>query len=516
MREASIHSQRTELSNYADASPVTEEKSRDVSIVIKDEDARLRELGYEQRMRRSMSKVAMVGLAFSVLSSWGEIGSSLTSGINAGGPVVLVWGWCGVSAFSLCVAVALAEICSAMPTAGGQYYWVAALLPGRFGRIFSYATAWAQIVGTVGLGAAAAANVAETVFGLVELNGQETHPWMTVILCWVSIVLAAAFNIWGRRWYNALGIVSLVWGIGGLLITVVVILAFAESFQPASFVFTDFINNTGYEGGHGVVASIGLTNLAYVMVGYDQPAHMTEEMVAAQHDAPQAIVLSVALGFITGLIYILPLMFCIVDLDAVLDADSPILPIYLQATRSMAGTAVLAVILLATQLFALTSFIGETSRSIMAFGRDGGLLYSSWFATVSPTLEVPVNGIVTTAILQGCVMAVYFGSSTAFLTILAIGTVGMYASYAAPILARSLSRQYKAGPYQWPLVISLGSNLLGLAYLLSAIGFFFVPTRYPVTADNMNYTCIAAGVTLLLALVSWFTTGSRHFRSALF
>ncbi len=40
-----------------------------------------------------------------------------------GGPVVVVFGWLAVGAFSLCVASCLAELLSAFPTAGGLYYW---------------------------------------------------------------------------------------------------------------------------------------------------------------------------------------------------------------------------------------------------------------------------------------------------------------------------------------------------------------------------------------------------------
>lgn len=39
----------------------------------------------------------------------------------AGGPASAVWGWLIVGAFSMCVCSAMAEICSAYPTAGGLY-----------------------------------------------------------------------------------------------------------------------------------------------------------------------------------------------------------------------------------------------------------------------------------------------------------------------------------------------------------------------------------------------------------
>lgn len=37
---------------------------------------------------------------------------------------VMIWGWVGISLFSLAVAYSLAEMCSEYPVAGGQYSWV--------------------------------------------------------------------------------------------------------------------------------------------------------------------------------------------------------------------------------------------------------------------------------------------------------------------------------------------------------------------------------------------------------
>lgn len=42
-----------------------------------------------------------------------------------GGPMAAVWGWVAVSLTNILMAVALAELVSAYPVAGGSYVWCA-------------------------------------------------------------------------------------------------------------------------------------------------------------------------------------------------------------------------------------------------------------------------------------------------------------------------------------------------------------------------------------------------------
>lgn len=79
--------------------------------------------------------------------SWSALGGVLVTGVNAGGPPVMIWGWIGISCVSLCVAYSMAELCSEYPVAGGQYSWVYILAPKSVRRQFSYLTGWFMIIG---------------------------------------------------------------------------------------------------------------------------------------------------------------------------------------------------------------------------------------------------------------------------------------------------------------------------------------------------------------------------------
>jgi len=53
--------------------------------------------------------------------SWSALGGVLVTGVNAGGPPVMIWGWLGICCVALCVAYSMAEMCSEYPVAGGKW-----------------------------------------------------------------------------------------------------------------------------------------------------------------------------------------------------------------------------------------------------------------------------------------------------------------------------------------------------------------------------------------------------------
>lgn len=92
------------------------------------DELKLGEFGYEQKLKRGFSFFGMIGFAFSVLTCWTALAGSLIVAIGSGGPPVIIYSWIGVCFFSLAVAYSFAEICSAFPVAGGQ---VSQALDGR-------------------------------------------------------------------------------------------------------------------------------------------------------------------------------------------------------------------------------------------------------------------------------------------------------------------------------------------------------------------------------------------------
>lgn len=61
----------------------------------------------------------------------------------------MVWGWVIVSFMTMFVALSMAEVVSAIPTAGGPYYWAAVLAPKRISPLMSWITGWFNFLGQV-------------------------------------------------------------------------------------------------------------------------------------------------------------------------------------------------------------------------------------------------------------------------------------------------------------------------------------------------------------------------------
>ncbi|KAK9455628.1 Hnm1p [Dipodascopsis uninucleata] len=481
------------------------------------DDEQLGQLGYKAELKRNFSLLSMIGFSFAILTCWTALGSSLSSVMLNGGPAALFWGWIGVCFFSMFVVLSMAEICSAYPVAGGQYSWV--LLVSKlspWGRGFSYITGWIQLAGLLCMGSTAIFQFGSFVAGMAILNNEnyEAKNWQVVLICWAIAFLCTFINLFGNRILNRINDVALWWSLIGFVITTVVILAVTDGKRSASFVFTSSVSDESGWSNFGIIIILGILNSAYGMCCYDAPAHMAEELHNASRDAPRAMVLSVIIGFFTGFVYIIAILFCLVDVDAVVSTNTgvPLLEIFYDALRSKVGASCLCSITLIAQFFAANALLTEGSRSVFAFARDGAMPFSKYLCKVDERLGVPVYAILVSTFFQCVFIAIYFGSSTAFLTVLSIATVGLYVSYLNPILAMMICRRnFVPGHYKMSSLIGWTANILGSLYLIFCIIFFFFPTEMPVTGSNMNYCIAAFGITGIFGTISWFVTGRKDY-----
>lgn len=494
-----------------------EELTQTVSSMRDDRDAdKLHDLGYEQELKRSFGLLSMVGFGFSILNCWCALAGSLAEIMLNGGPATLTFGWIGTCVFSLCVVVCLAELTSAYPVAGGQYSWCLMLGRGaRWSRILSYSCGWIQLSGLLGMVAVGWYQMGINISAMVAINVPNFVPenYIVALIGYGSGIFALLVDIFLNSVLHYISAAALWWSLGGFLTCMITILACAPSFQSPSFVFTSTDNASGWNS-TGMSVVLGLMQCAFGMCAYDSVAHMSEEIDDASKQAPRAMVLSVIVGFITGFAFILSLLFVIQDMDAVVNTPTgfPLLAIFYQATgNSRAGAICLTLITVITQSFTNISLLSEGSRSVYAFARDGAFppILNKYLGKVSKKLEVPVFGLLFSAIVATVLVAILFGSDTAFFTVLSIACTGLYVSYLIPVLVAFFKRDAKAPGYynlgKWAVWIQVPA----IAFLIFCSVFMFFPTELPVTASNMNYCCVAFGIVGLLAVLSWYG-GARH------
>ncbi|KAK9461027.1 Hnm1p [Lipomyces oligophaga] len=499
-----------------------ERLSKDVSSLeatrdIDQDDLQLGELGYKQELKRSFSLLSMVGFAFAILTCWTALGTTLSSVMYNGGPAALFWGWIGVCFFTIFVVLSMAEICSAYPVAGGQYSWCLLITNCKpWGRVMSYVCGWIQLAGLLCMGSTALFQVGEFAAGMANLNNPdyEIKQWQIVLMCYLCALITLVINLFGNRILNRINDVALWWSVLGFVITTIVILVVTPNKRDAKFVFTSSISDESGWSNFGMVIILGILQSAYGMCCYDAPAHMSEELHNASKEAPRAMVLSVFIGFITGLGYIMAILFCLIDVDAVVDTSTlvPLIEIFKDGLNNDAGASCLAVITMVCSFFASNALLTEGARSLYAFARDGAMPFSKYICKVDPNLQVPVVATLVAAFFQCAFIAIDFGSNVAFLTVMSIATVGLYVSYLLPIITVMLCRRdFKRGYYSMGPFWGWTSNILGSLYLIFTTIFFFFPTGMPVTGSNMNYCIAAFGITGIFGIVSWVITGRKDY-----
>src|SRR5207245_4870721 len=85
----------------------------------------LHRMGYAQELMRRMSTFSNFAVSFTIISILSGCLTLYAYGINTGGPVIMNIGWPLVGMFVTLIGLAMAEVYSSCPTAGGLDYWAA-------------------------------------------------------------------------------------------------------------------------------------------------------------------------------------------------------------------------------------------------------------------------------------------------------------------------------------------------------------------------------------------------------
>lgn len=241
---------------------------------------------------------------------------------------------------------------------------------------------------------------------------------------------------------------------------------------------------------------------------------MVEELPNPARTAPLVMVGSVVIGTVTGLIFLIVLLFSLNDIDAVTTSTAgPLLSIFYQATGNKAGAIILDMFPVICMLFATTSIMSASSRMTYAFARDNALPFSNLFKRVHPRLNVPVESVTLTAVLVILFGCIYLGSSAALNAILSASVVALGVSYGIPILILLIRGRHilPRGQLRMSDTIGIVANIIGLAFVVLTTVLFLFPPDLPVTGTNMNYTICAFAVVFIIAVIYWFTTAKKAY-----
>lgn len=496
---------------------------RETKSISRDEDTlKLAEMGYTQDMKRNFSVLSLVGVGFSLLNSWFGISASLITGIYSGGTVLTIYGIPLITFITTCVGVTLSELASAMPSAGGQYFWANELAPRKYANFASYLTGWLAWVGSIFSSASVALGVGAAGVGMWQLahphlyvifagslsmspvsnishsrhiinscgllclisKNSVPQPWHTVVAYEVVNLSAYPFNCVGKV-LPRVATVSLYISLVSFMVILITVPATAPTHSDVKFVFATFVNSTGWSS-DSLAFIVGLINPNWVFSCLDAVTHMAEEIGSPEKAIPIAIMGTVAIAFVTSWFYCISMFFSISDLGPLLNTATgvPILELYYQALRNKAGAITLESLVFATGIGCLVASHTWQSRLCWSFARDRGLPGHQYLAKVHPQLDVPLIAHTVSCFIVALLGLLYLGSSTAFNSMVAACIVLIYISYAIPITTLLIQgrNNIKHGPF-WLGAIGHLCNWIVLGWTLFTFVMFSLPSRYPATAD---------------------------------
>src|SRR3954453_19472992 len=476
------------------------------------DEARLHQLGYAQELRRHMSGFSNFAVSFTIISILSGCLTLYGSGMNAGGPVMIVWGWPFVGVMVLLVGLAMAEVCSSFPTAGGLYYW-SAKPAKRNSAAWSWFTGWFNFLGQVAVTAGIDFGAALFLNAFLHLQfGFDARPWHTTLLFALILALHGLLNTFGVRLVARLNDISVWWHVVGVIVIVGALAIVPDHHQSASFVFTEFVNNTGW-GSTFYVALLGLLLAQYTLTGYDASAHMTEETRSADTAGPRGIVMSIVVSVIAGWVLLIGVTFAIQSYDRALTPPPKVPPaqIVIDAVGETGGKLLLLIAIVA-QLFCGMASVTANSRMIYAFSRDGALPASAFWHRINPRTRTPTNAIWLAAGGAFVLGLPYLFNNTAYLAVTSIAVIGLYIAYVLPTFLRLRAGEtFRRGPWH----LGRWSRPIGIVAVVW-VGFitvlFMLPTVSPVTVQAFNYSPIAVlvvlgfdGIWWLVSAKNWFT-----------
>ncbi|KAI1505913.1 amino acid/polyamine transporter I [Biscogniauxia marginata] len=482
-------------------------------------DELLASLGYTPELSRNRSTLQVAFMSFVLASIPYGLATTLSYPLIGGGPVNIIWGWLAVSLIIICVAASLGEITSVYPTAGGVYYQAFMLAPPNWRRVAAWTCGWLYVVGNVTI--TLAVNFGTTLFLIACINVFETSSGEAVLagdayqafLIFLGItILCNLVSSLCNRWLPILDTFAVFWTFAGVIAILVCVLAIAkEGRRDASFVFTHFEANSGWTPGWSFM--VGLLHAAYATSSTGMIISMCEEVRAPATQVPKAMVLTVCLNTLAGLIFMIPLVFVLPEIPDLILLAQPVPTIIKSAVGNSGGAFGLLIPLLVLAIICGIGCTTASSRCIYAFARDGAIPGSKWWKTVNHKLDVPLNAMMLSMVVQIILGLIYFGSSTAFSAFSGVGVIALTTAYVTPIIVSMIEgrKTVRTGSFQ---LGALGwfCNIVSVAWSLLAIPLFCMPTSVPVLDPAlMNYASVVfVGFTVIS--VAWYVAwGRKHY-----
>ncbi|KAG9228437.1 amino acid transporter-like protein [Amylocarpus encephaloides] len=474
-------------------------------------------------LKRSFGWISILGFSCIIMGTWE--GSFITFGIGLvnGGYAGLIYGFIIVWFGTLATFTSLAELVSMAPTSGGQYHWVSILAPTSWQKFASYVTGWLTVAGWQAAVSSSSYIMGTILQGLIQLCAPSYVPelWHGTLLFYAVLLVCIGFNALGTALPKVESIMLFIFIIG--FFATMIPMVWLAPHESAKVVFTTWINDGGWNS-QGTSFFVGLAGNAFAFLGADSAYHMSEEIHNAATVVPRAIILSIFINGIVGLAALIAILFCLGDVEELFLTSFayPFIQVFWNATNSVAGAAVMVVIVWVTGAGLAIGTMAAASRMLWAFARDRGVPGWRHISKVNARSSIPVIAIACTTQFSLLIGLISIKSPTAFNGVISLTLASLYGSYliaCALLLWRRLTGSIRVvsdndttvanlpgsgghlawGPFRIPGITGTAINAISVVYLTIVFIFTFFPTTVPTTAETMNYSSLVFGAVALLS-----------------
>ncbi|KAL4906340.1 hypothetical protein BDW74DRAFT_177354 [Aspergillus multicolor] len=458
-------------------SDTVKDETEFVEVVDLDE-AVLRAQGHEAELERSFSWVGALGLAFSIVNSWLTYAACFGVAFSYGSGVVAVFSPILSAVTQWIILQGVSELASAFPSSGGPYHFTYIVAPERTKNVAAYMVGMINVIAWWVNTASGTIYTAISAFGICQFlidgfKGQQYQVYLSYLLV-ILLTLLPIFVIPKHRIEHMTKTAMLLSIVGLFLVLITCLVMGKGNYHPGTIL--DFTRTSGW----GPVPAwfLGIGNGQYAFVAAGACVHISEEIPKPNRKIPLVINLTILIGVMTLMPWIIAMTCTIQDIDKIKSSFLPSLELFYQATDSKAAAAALQVYLTFLYYTCVPSQWITSSRVTWAFSRDKGLPYSSYWAKVHPTLNFPVRATFLSAAFCAIYGLLYIASTQAFNSIINTAVLMLNITYAVPqgILAthgrsRLPTRNYDLGPAGYAV------NVFSIIWLTISGIFFCFPTR---------------------------------------
>ena len=284
--------------------------------------------------------------------------------------------------------------------------------------------------------------------------------------------------------------------------------------QPFS-IFFDSLGTGAGSGYLGTFLAAALSGL-FLFYGFEACGDVAEEVADPGRRVPQAMVLTILVGGVSGFLSYAGYVLAAPDLEAIVAGENadPI-PSILESALGTAGSKVFLVVTVVAFISCVLSLQAAGSRLLYAFARDRMLPASPWLSHVSDKHAVPTNALLVVCLVPVLICLFVFWRPDTLPRVTAFAVLGIYIAFQAVVLAalRQRLKGWKpAGVWNLGragLVVNVGA----LAYGLFAIVLLLQPADAEAFLDRWIVAIglvVVAGTGLAYLLLARPDASSTH------